>query len=179
MLFLAEKLFINMCMTWTNWHFPRAAAELAANEIGFGNYSGSATQGFVSLAQTRSISTSYGTYVREETNSVLFTDFGFAAVQPQGIQLRLRTRRQARIQDKVIQLWDGVRAISENQQNLSAEDEQLYGDSDNVWGVPAAVNIPVDSVNFGVIIDLQPHTEIPCADLVYIRSVAMRLYLPE
>jgi hypothetical protein len=101
------------------------------------------------------------------------------AVIPLGIQVRLVTQRLARIQDKVIQLWDGERTIGENRQNLQAENDQLYGGDFDRWGLKSDYGIPTDSSDFGVVIDLQPHTEIPCSDTVYIRSVTMRLNLPE
>jgi hypothetical protein len=166
-------------MAWTKWHSPRTAAQLESDEIAMQSYSGSSTRGFQSQSQTRSISTSYGTFIREESNSLVFTDFGFVDCEPRGIEMRLRTRRVARIQDKTIQLWNGSRTISENLVNLAAEDDQTYGGADNRWGIPLTESIPVASTNFGVVVDLQPHVSYPCADLVLIRSVAMRLYLEE
>jgi hypothetical protein len=85
----------------------------------------------------------------------------------------------ARIQDKTIQLWNGSRTISENLVNLAAEDDQIYGGEENRWGIPLTESIPISSSQFGVVVDLQPHVSYPCADLVLIRSVAMRLYLPD
>ena len=166
-------------MAWTKWHFPKTAVQLETEEIEMAAYGGSPTRGFRSQSPLRSISTSYGTFIREESNSLVFTDFGFPAVQPQGIEMRLRARRVARIQDKTIQLWNGSRTISENLQNLRAEDEQIYGGENDRWGIPFAESIPVSDSEFGVVVDLQPHVEYPCADLVFIRSVAMRLYLEE
>ena len=93
--------------------------------------------------------------------------------------MRLRARRVARIQDKTIQLWNGSRTISENLQNLSAEDDEVYGGENDRWGIPLTETIPVSLEEFGVVVDLQPHVEYPCADLVFVRSVAMRLYLEE
>jgi hypothetical protein len=166
-------------MAWTKWHSPRTAAELESDEITMASYLGSQTQGFQSQTETRSISTSYGTFIREESNSLVFSDFGFLDVVPMGIEMRLRTRRVARIQDKTIQLWNGSRTISENLVNLAAEDDQIYGGADNRWGISVTESIPISSSQFGVVIDLQPHVNYPCSDLVLIRSVAMRLYLPD
>jgi len=170
---------LRIIMAWTKWHFPKSAVQLETEEIDMQTYGGSPTRGFRSQSPLRSISTSYGTFIREESNSLVFSDFGFSAVQPQGIEMRLRARRVARIQDKTIQLWNGSRTISENLQNLRAEDEQVYGGENDRWGIPLAESIPVSDSEFGVVVDLQPHVEYPCADLVFVRSVAMRLYLEE
>jgi len=140
---------------------------------------GSSTNSFQSLTPVRSISTSYGTFIREESNSLVFTGFGMPSVIPLGIEVRLVTQRVARIQDKVIQLWDGAQTIGENRQNLKAEDDQRYGGDWDRWGLKTDYDIPTGSPSFGIVIDLQPHTQYPCSDTVYIRSVTMRLNLPE
>lgn len=143
------------------------------------SYGTEGIRAFQSVFPVRSISTSFGTFTREESNSLLFTGFGMPSVIPLGIEVRLVTQRLARIQDKVIQLWDGTQTIGENKQNLQAENDQTYGGDFDRWGLKTDYAIPASSPDFGVVIDLQPHTEIPCSDTVYIRSVTMRLYLPE
>ena len=126
----------------------------------------------------RSISTSFGTFVRDESNAVQFLDFGFDAGTVTGIEVKLVTTRLARIQDKTIQLVYQNKTISENKQDLLAADTHIYGAADDRWGITSDRNIPVESSEFGVIIDLQPHASIPCAGTVYIRSILMRVAYP-
>lgn len=163
-------------MKWSQWHKPGLAHELETTEIGLTPRDGRSVSQFVSVEPVRSISTSFGTFIREESNSLVFTDWGFDAGTLAGIELRLRVRRLARIQDKVIQLWDGTKTIGENLADLSAEDDHTYGSESDRWGVPRDYGFPLDSPQFGVVIDLQPHTEIPCSDTVILRSVRMRVY---
>ena len=143
------------------------------------SYGSQGISSFASVFPVRSISTSFGTFTREESNSLLFTGFGMPDAIPLGIEVRLVTQRLARIQDKVIQLWDGTQTIGENRQNLRAENDQVYGGDFDRWGLRSDYAIPTASPDFGVVVDLQPHTEYPCSDTVYIRSVTMRLSLPE
>jgi len=166
-------------MAWTRFYSPTSVRQLESNEIQMQSYGTRGITAFQSIFPVRSISTSFGTFTREESNSLVFTGFGMPSVIPLGIQARLVTQRLARIQDKVIQLWDGAQTIGENKQNLRAENDQLYGGDWDRWGLKSDYGIPTASPDFGIVIDLQPHTEIPCSDTVYIRSVSMRLYLPE
>jgi hypothetical protein len=164
-------------MAWTRWYSPKQARQLETNEI---RVAAQGTQGisdFVSVFPVRSISTSFGTFIREETNALVFTRFGLPDVVPKGIELRLVTQRLARIQDKTIQLWDGSKQIGENKQNLLAENDQLYGGEQDRWGLESQYAIPLTSSDFGVVIDLQPHTEIPCSDTVYIKTLSIRIYI--
>ena len=166
-------------MAWTKFYSPSAVRQLESDEIRMLAYGTQGITAFQSVFPVKSISTSFGTFTREESNSLVFTGFGMPAVVPLGIEVRLVTQRLARIQDKVIQLWDGTQTIGENKQNLEAENDQLYGGDFDRWGLKSDYNIPTSSSDFGVVVDLQPHTEIPCSDTVYIRSVSMRLYLPD
>jgi hypothetical protein len=163
-------------MAWTRWYSPKQARQLETDEIRIAAQGTQGISDFVSVFPVRSISTSFGTFIREESNSLVFTDFGLPSVQPLGIEMRLQVRRLARIQDKTVQLWNGSKTIGENLQNLQAEDDTIYGAQNDRWGVPRDYELPLGSSQFGVVIDLQPHTEIPCADTVILRSVRMRVY---
>ena len=197
---------LNRLMNWSKWQAPRKAQQIDQSEIEM-NQSGT---NWISREPVRSISTSFGTFERTESNAVQFLDFGFdrtpdyvesgyvepnyvknsdyvesGYVEPNyvknnagivvGIEVRLIATRLARIQDKTIQLVFQNQPISENKQNLLAADTHVYGDAHDRWGITSDKNIPIDSSEFGVIIDLQPHTSIPCADTVYIRSIQMRV----
>lgn len=163
-------------MPWTRFHKPQAAQQLHEQEV---DMQKTGSSQFSSARSVYSISTSYGTFERRESNSVAFTGFGFQDCVPVGIEVKLVTQRLARIQDKRVQLWDGEQLIGDNKQNLNAENTQLYGSDFDRWGLKTDYHIPVSSHSFGVVIDLQPHTEIPCSETVYIHSVSMRLFVPE
>lgn len=165
-------------MAWTRWYSPKQARQLETDEITIAAQGTQGISDFVSVIPVRSISTSFGTFIREESNSLVFTDFGLPAVQPLGIEVKLIATRLARIQDKTIQLVYQNQPISENKQNLLAADTHVYGDAHDRWGITSDRNIPIESSEFGVIVDLQPHTSIPCASTVYIRSIQMRVAYP-
>lgn len=161
-------------MAWSEWRAPRTARQIEQQEIVM---KGTGTA-WRSKQPVRSISTSFGTFEREESNAVVFEDFGFSPGIVAGIELKLVTTRQARIQDKTVQLEFDGEPISENRADLSAGDAHVYGSDHDRWGITSDRVIPIESPLFGVMIDLQPHTSIPCADLVYIRSVLLRVYYP-
>jgi len=165
---------LNRLMIWSQWKSPRNAQQIDQSEIEMNQFG----TNWISHEQVRSISTSFGTFERSESNAVQFLDFGFESGIVTGIEVRLVATRLARIQDKTIQLVYQNQPISENKQNLLAADTNVYGDAHDRWGITSDRNIPVESSEFGVIIDLQPHTTIPCADTVYIRSIQMRVAYP-
>lgn len=119
--------------------------------------------------------TSTGRLKLQGSRSLVFTDFGFPeGITVQGIELELRVDRLARVQDRVIQLWLS-QAIGVNKFNLSSADRQLYGGDQDLWSLPEGFN-SWSAANFGVVIDLQPHTQYPSNNLVYVRSLALTLY---
>lgn len=162
-------------MQWTEWRSPRLAQELDQSEI---TMQGTGVRVWTSTQPVRSISTSFGTFVTEQSNAVQFLDFGFEQGIIVGIELELRSRRNARIQDRTIQLVFQNKEISENRANFAAENVQRYGGEFDRWGIPSTTAIPVESQEFGIFIDLQPHLTIPCSDTVYIDSVQMRVAYP-
>jgi len=163
-------------MAWSPWKSPQQARQLETDEIDLVSQIAHKAEDFVSARPVKSISTSFGTFIREESNSVVFTDWGFELGAVEGIEVRIQAARVARIQDKTVQLWDGTKTVGENLADLSAGDDHVYGSASDRWGVPASFGFPLDSSDFGVVIDLQPHREIPCSDTVVLRSVKMRIY---
>ena len=162
-------------MQWTEWRSPRLAQELDQSEI---TMQGTGVRVWTSTQPVRSISTSFGTFVTEQSNAVQFLDFGFEQGIIVGIELELRSRRNARIQDRTIQLIFNGEPISENLAASEAENLQRYGGAGNRWGIRSDDSMPFDSAQFGVLIDRQPHATIPCSDTVYVDSVVMRVAYP-
>lgn len=182
----------NQMIISSTWKTPQFAQEIDQQEI---EVTGTGTRNWTSTQPVKSISTSFGTFERSESNAVQFLDFGFdrtpdyvesGYVEPNyvknnagivvGIEVKLVATRLARIQDKTIQLVFQNKPISENKQNLLAADTHIYGDAHDRWGITSDKPIPVESEQFGVIIDLQPHESIPSSETVYIRSVSMRVH---
>lgn len=167
----------NQMITSSTWKTPQFAQEIDQQEI---EVTGTGTRNWTSTQPVKSISTSFGTFEKTESNAVFFGNFGFDPGVVVGIEVRLRVSRLARIQDKTIQLAVDSAAISENRADLAAEDLNIYGGDFDRWGITSDKPIPVESEQFGVIIDLQPHESIPSSETVYIRSVSMRVhYAPE
>lgn len=114
--------------------------------------------------------------VSSEPQTLLFTDFGFDvdSTLVSGIQVQLHVSRLGRIQDRLIQIWNGARNLGHNKANLDAEDIQLYGDETDLWKTR---NLDFTLTDFGVAVDLQPHTQYPSNNTVYLRSIKMRLFV--
>jgi hypothetical protein len=129
---------------------------LENNEIQFSN--------LTSINPVVGVATSRKGLILKGSSALLFTGFPLSG-NIQTLELKLHVSRLSRVQDKTIQIWHNGSIINENVANLEANDIQTY-----VWN-----NLNIEwNENSGVVIDLQPHTQYPSANTVYIRSVDLR-----
>jgi hypothetical protein len=109
-------------------------------------------------------------------NQLWCTGFGFTGVGTVvGIELRLVTQRLARIQDYTIQLIFNGELVGENYANYMAENDQLYGGVDDLWGT-SLTGADIMDGSFGVMVELGHNRSIPHADTGYIDAIEMRAY---
>lgn len=162
-------------MTWTPWKQPRKTQELESKEIPFEQVP--RANAFTSADAVSGIGNYFGGLTTRESTAIAFTDFGFDTQGKEvvGVELFLHASRLARSQDKVISLYFND-PVGLNRSDLTATDEFTYGGELKDWGVE---NLDIDftSDKFGVVVDLQPHTEFPCNVTIYIRRVQVRLQL--
>ena len=162
-------------MTWTLWKQPRKTQELESDEISFAD---PARGVIVSSKPVSGVSDFYGGLITRESTAIAFKDFGFDLSEEDtviGVELFLHATRNGRTQDKTITIFMN-KPIGTNLADLTAEDKHTYSGGLETWKI-ASATMDYNSENFGVIIDLQPHTEFPCNELVYIRKVQVRLQL--
>lgn len=162
-------------MTWTKWQSPRKTQELESNEISFASEPLGRT--IVSSKPISAVSNYSGGLYTVESSAILFKDFGFDVDSSlvEEIELHLHVSRLGRTQDKTIMLYMD-KQIGKNRADLEAEDKHTYSGGLETWKI-ASANMDYTSPEFGVVIDLQPHTEYPSNVTVYIRKVAVRLKL--
>lgn len=163
-------------MTWTKWKSPRKTQELETNEISFNDEGNPKT--IVSNKPISAVSNYFGGLYTVESSAILFSDFGFDvdSTKVEEIELFLHVSRLGRTQDKTISLYMG-KQIGKNRADLEAEDEHIYRGGLEAWKIASAKIMDYSSPEFGVVIDLQPHTQYPSNVTVYIRKVALRLKL--
>lgn len=109
-------------------------------------------------------------------NQIWCTNFNFSNLgNVCGIEMRLVTSRLARVQDYLISLTYNNEVIGDNLANDLAENDQLYGGENNLWGT-TLTSQEIESSSFGVIVGLGPNKKVPHSDLGYINSVQLRIY---
>jgi len=162
-------------MTWTNWLQPRKTQNLESNEILFDQ--SKIGRVLTSKKPVSGVSLYRGGLITVESTAIAFSNFGFDIGQQQvvGVELYLHTTRNARAQDKTIKLFAG-KAVGKNLSDLEALDQHTYSGDLKEWGVNK-LTIDYASEDFGVVVDLQPHTEYPSNVTIYIRKVQVRLQL--
>jgi hypothetical protein len=174
-------------MAWTEWKRPRNVVAMDDNEIIFSDSTGNLgiIKNLTSATPTVGVATSFGGIFTgdgevssNETQSLIFTDFGFNVDnnKVRGIRVKIHVSRLARIQDKIIQIWKNGKPAGKNRANLDAEDVQIYGGEDDLWGTQRT---DFNNEKFGVIADFQPHTQYPSNNTVYFRYVYMSLYIED
>ncbi len=155
---------------------PRIIQEVASSEIGFTDGAGALDRPFNinSVMPVSAVANSQGQLISSGSRSLVFRDFGI--VNPgtvTGIELELEITRLARVQDKTIQIWYNGQQLGRNRADLAAADLHIYGSSSDLWD---ANGVDYTSDQFGFIIDLQPHTQYPSSNTVYLRRLILRLH---
>ena len=92
-----------------------------------------------------------------------------------GIELNLQTQRLGRIQDYVISLLYNGEIIGNNYANYFAENSQIYGGPNDMWGTNIT-SVMVQDSSFGVIIGLGPNKRTPHSDTGYIDAISLKVY---
>ena len=109
-------------------------------------------------------------------NQLWCTGFGFTNVGTVvGIELRLITQRLARIQDYTIQLILNGELVGENRANYMAENDQLYGGVNDMWGT-VMTGADIMDASFGVMVELGHNRNIPHADTGYIDAIELKVH---
>ncbi len=116
-----------------------------------------------SLQPVRSVGVSRGGLNSEGASALLFSGYDYTGTVS-SVTLRLSVDRQARIQDKTIDLWHSGTKLGLNRADLSAENVWVY-----TW---TGLNLEWTAES-GVVVDLQPHTQYPSSSTVRIRSVEL------
>lgn len=158
---------------WTKWYSPRVVDILQSDEIGWqGRILADISTNYVSLEPVSSVAKSQGGVTQVGSQSLVFRDFGIVEQGvPESVEIELRVDRLARIQDRTIQLWQSG-AVGRNRARLDSEDTVIYS-GDLAWWRVDTLNC--QDTNFGVLVDLQPHSQYPSRDTVYVRSLKIRL----
>jgi|AntDeeMinimDraft_6_1070357.scaffolds.fasta_scaffold01068_11 hypothetical protein len=166
-------------MSWTPWKSPRKTQGIESNEIQFVDNNVSSV--LTSKTSIKSTANFFGELVTTESTALVFTDFGFEldGQVVESIEIRLKASRLGRTQDKVIGIWDGTKRMGANMANLEATDDFTYSGTLGDWKLSSATKLDYVSPDFGVVIDLQPHTQYPSNVTVYIRKVQVRLKLAD
>jgi hypothetical protein len=117
----------------------------------------------VSIGAVVGVSNSRGTLITQGSDSLLYSDFDYRGPANR-ITARIEVTRLSRVQDYVVQLWNGTELIGRNLADPLAADlhDYVFQGDFNV------------TAQFGLVLDLGPHRSIPSSNLVYIRSVTVK-----
>ena len=148
-------------MAWTNWLGASSITKFEDDSVIMD------TVGLISLQPIYGIAVSEGRINQYGSEALLFKNFLNSGTAT-SIQATIKVDRVGRIQDKIIQLYDGDKLVGKNVADLKAENTHVYEWSD--------INYNVNS-NFGIVIDYQPNLTTPSRERLIIRSVLLRFFI--
>lgn len=125
------------------------------------------TVGLISLEPIYGVAVSEGRINQYGSEALLFKNF-LSSGTATAIKATIKVDRVGRIQDKVIQLYDGDKLVGKNVADLKAENTHVYEWSD--------ISYTLNS-NFGIVIDYQPNLTTPSRERLIIRSVLLRFFI--
>ena len=155
---------------------PRTILQVPSEEIAFtdGDAILDSTQDLNTVQPVYAVATSSGRLAAHGSQSLIFKNFGITVdTTVLGIELLLHVDRLARVQDRTIQLVYNGSTVGSNQADLTAANLHVYGSPTDLW---STTDIDFSGAEFGVLIDLQPHTQYPSNNLVYLRTVELKVY---
>jgi hypothetical protein len=155
---------------------PSNIQELDSDAIGFTDGQGPLDNpsNINTLGSVVAVATSRGGLRVLGSRTLVYTGFNIGSIGTvTGIELELSVTRLSRVQDKIVQLWYQGAPIGLNRANLAANDIQRYGANDDLWDVDT---VDFSHPSFGVAINLQPHTQYPSNNLIYLRELKLILH---
>ncbi len=94
------------------------------------------------------------------------------AGQPVGLEFRINSQRWARIEDSLVQLWNGSQLIGANRAVRSTNNVQTYGGAADTWGTVLAGW--TDS--WAVVVDFEPAGSQPSANRLIVYEFALQIH---
>ena len=125
---------------------------------------------------------------RIQTNQIWATGYSFtpSGLAINGIEVRVNIKRNARIEDLLIQLTLNGELIGQNYAIIKTSQEaywtnteqpgdfHVYGGTLDMWGTTLSVS-DINDPTFGVVLAYQSNETLPHRDIAYINQVAMRV----
>lgn len=154
-------------MGWTNWKKPLTVVKYEEDDTSFDIIKPHA---ITSKERVTGIATGYSQMRTSGVDAVYFSDWGWQPGQVLGIEVKTHVSRLARITDLTVQLTEHGEPVGKNLAKTYAENITVYGGRLDEWRIEN-----IDPLTIGLILDYQPHPNYPSSELVYIRSVHMRI----
>tara|TARA_B110000503_G_scaffold136784_1_gene219782 strand:+ start:76 stop:522 length:447 start_codon:yes stop_codon:yes gene_type:complete len=145
-------------MAWTSWLTANTITKFDNDEVVMD------INHLISLSPLHGVLGDYGRIVHHGSEALLFKNFNVSGTAT-AIEALIHVDRASRIQDKVIQLYNGSSLVGKNRADLTAVNKWTYS-----W-----TNISYSlSSDFGLVIDYQPNVSIPSSERLIIRTVSLR-----
>jgi len=156
---------INNCMSWL---YPSA---IVNHETGQISWSGSFP--LETILPLTGVATSTGSMVLKGSNALRLTfPVALGAATPVGLEFRIQSQRWARIEESVVQLWNGRELCGVNCARRSTDNVAVFGGGSDQWGVD--VGMWTDA--WAVVVDFEPAARTPSANRLIVYEFALQFH---
>ena len=154
-------------MGWTNWQKPLITDKFETDEV---DYQIIHPHNLQSNSRLVGVSTGYSQMRINGIDAMHFSGWSWPLKKVLGIEVKTHVSRLARITDLTVQLTQNKELVGKNLAKPYAEDVSVYGGRLHEWRLD-----DIDLSTVGLVLDFQPHPPCPSSELVYLRSVHMRV----
>lgn len=125
------------------------------------------------VAPLTGVATSGGSLVRQGSNALrLSFPVALSGTTVGGLSFRISSQRLARIEDSIIQLWNGTSLVGINHAQRSTENLQTVGGAEDTW----AVDLSQWNSQWAVVVDFEPAARTPSANRLIVYEFALRFH---
>ena len=158
-------MIINNCMSWQH---PSNIVNHETDQVAWNSSFPLETQ----LPLT-GVATSTGSMVLQGSNALRLTfPVAHAGRTPTGMSFRINSQRLARIEETVVQLWNGQQLVGTNQAQRSTDNLIVLGGQLNTW----AVDLNQWSDSWAVVVDFAPRAQQPSSNRLIVYEFALRFW---
>lgn len=151
-----------------SWQYPSHIVNHETNQIAWNNSFPLETQ----LPLT-GIATSTGSMVLQGSNALrLSFPVAHATRTAVGMSFRINSQRWARVEDTLIQVWNGSALVGTNQARRSTDNLIVVGGATNNWGV----DLNSWNSDWAVVVDFGPAAMMPSANRLIVYEFALAFH---
>lgn len=151
-----------------SWLYPSAIVNHETGQVAW-----SSSFPLETILPLTGVATSTGSMVLKGSNALrLSFPVALSNATPVGLEFRIQSQRWARIEESVVQLWNGTSLCGVNRARRSTDNVAVFGGAEDTWGV----DVSSWSDLWAVVVDFEPAAHMPSANRLIIYEFALQFH---